>query len=638
MVNHDGATSGSSLANHDDRVVKLAIAAIGVVFGDIGTSPLYAFKEVMGSGSVTVTPDNVYGAISLIFWTLTIILTIEYQFFITRADNKGEGGILAMVALAMRNMAPFPRIQKAVFFVGMASVALFFGDGVITPAISVLSAVEGLEVATPFFKPAVVPISLTVLCILFFFQYKGTAKVGALFGPVMIAWFGSLALIGVSHIIANPGVLQALDPRYGVKFLLSQGGHAMMVLGAVFLAVTGAEALYADMGHFGRRAINLAWVSFAFPALVLNYLGQGAAVLDNPEAVTNPFYLSVPSWGLYPMVALATMATVIASQAVISGAFSASFQAIQLGLLPRLTIKHTSHTDKGQIYVPAINWTLLVAVIMLILMFQSSGHLAAAYGIAVTGTMITVTFFAFTIVLRQLFRWSWPTTLLLLTFFMVLDLTFFIANVLKIPDGGWFSLLLGGTIYFLMSTWHQGQNLLSRVVRKEQIPLGPFLRQLEEHAPTRGPGIAVYMTQNPDVAPVPLVQLLRHAWFLHETGIILSVNIHEKPFIQEQARIEVKPLASRFYCVVIHFGFMEHPDVPKALEALQLDGEPFMMEEAAFFAGNTLFLPSGERVGMPQWRLRFFLALVHLSRSAPSFFNLPPRQVVTIGSQIVISR
>ncbi|MBF0136006.1 MAG: potassium transporter Kup [Magnetococcus sp. DMHC-1] len=620
-----------------ERLMQGIIASIGVVFGDIGTSPLYAVQEALGGrdGSAVPAPENVLGVISLIIWSMAIVLSLKYQFFIMRADSQGEGGTLALTTLAMKRVANSPHFNKIVLGIGMFGVSLFFGDGVITPAISVLSAVEGLEVATPALKPYVIPITLTVLFILFFFQHKGTSKVGALFGPVMCLWFTTLALLGVFNIIQNTEILQAFNPWFGVRYLLSQGHHALMVLGMVFLAVTGAEALYADMGHFGKLTINRAWTYFVFPALILNYLGQGALVLRVPTAASQSFYLSAPSWGLYPLVALATMATVIASQAVISGAFSAGQQAMQLGLLPRLTVIHTSDREKGQIYIPAINWTLLVAVMGVVVGFGSSSNLASAYGIAVTGDMLAVTILAFGIVLRSMFAWGWLRTLLLFSFFFTIDLAFFSANVMKIMDGGWFPLVMGGVIYFLMSTWSQGRTITEHAVRQESIPLAPFLRGFEKEGPVWVPGIAIFMTSNPDLTPMPLVQIISKFGSLRETVIILVVRNAPTPYVATEERLTVTPLTNRFYQVVLRFGFMEKPDIPLAMKPLKLGNEPFAIEEATFFLGKATFVPGGNAV-MANWRLRLFLSLTNAAESPASFFKLPPQQVMDIGTRIIL--
>ncbi|MBF0146427.1 MAG: potassium transporter Kup [Magnetococcales bacterium] len=621
------------------RLLPLMIGAIGVVFGDIGTSPLYAVKEALGGSHASVpTHDNVLGVISLIVWTLLIVLTVKYQFFIMRAGHQGEGGSLVLVELARKLTKDSPEIHRPIMIIGMIGVAFFFGDGVITPAISVLSAVEGLEVVTPTLKPYVVPVTLLVLFLLFFFQDKGTARIGRLFGPICTLWFLAIALIGLKEIYRHPEILMALNPFYGINYLFGGGhvGGTFLVLGSVFLAVTGAEALYADMGHFGKRAINWAWGVFVFPALILNYLGQGALILGDPLAVRNPFFISVPEWLLFPMVLLATAATVIASQAVISGAYSATRQAMQLGYLPRLRVIHTSSTEFGQIYVPVTNWMLLISVVILVIGFQSSNNLAAAYGIAVTITMIADTSLAFGIVLRKMFSWSWPKAIILMSVFLSVDLGFFGANILKVPDGGWFTLTLGAILFFLMSTWRKGQDLVRQAVRRQEIPLESFLRQFESENLGRMPGTAVFMSQNPQVAPAAFVQLLQHTRTLYDHVIFLSVQNDVLPYVDEGDRVQIEILFNRYHRVRIRYGFMETVDVPKVLTGCQLsEGEVIVMENSWFFMGKAIFL-AGNHPEMSRWRMQLFLDMFRNAESATGFFNLPPIQVVDLGTRIVL--
>ncbi|MEO5330675.1 MAG: potassium transporter Kup [Magnetococcus sp. YQC-5] len=620
------------------RLITLMIGAIGVVFGDIGTSPLYAVKEALGGAhSAIPTPDNVLGIISLIFWTLLIVLTIKYQLFIMRADHQGEGGNLVLVALALKFTQGNASMQRIIMIVGMIGVSLFFGDGVITPAISVLSAVEGLEVVTPAFQPYIIPITLSVIFLLFFFQSKGTAKIGRLFGPICMLWFLTIALVGLKEIHHHPEILLALNPVYGLKFLFGDSnGNTFIVLGSVFLAVTGAEALYADMGHFGKSAINWSWGFMVFPALMLNYLGQGALILGDPATVKNPFYLSVPEWGMLPMVVLATAATIIASQAVISGAFSATRQAMQLGYLPRLRVIHTSSSEFGQIYVPLTNWLLLVAVVALVLGFKSSANLAAAYGIAVTGTMIAVTVLAFGIVLRHLFAWSLLVAVPLLLLFLTIDMGFFGANALKFMDGGWFPVIMGSALFFLMSTWRKGQDLVSKVLRKEEIPLEPFLRQLTTESIHRVPGTAVFMTQNFTLAPPALVELLKHTMSLHERVIFLTVQTESLPYVSESQRVQVDTLLNDYYRIKISYGYMETADVPKTLANFRMkDEEVLLLEDTCFFLGKPHFI-EGNPPEMTAWRLKFFLGLMRHAESPTHFFNLPPTKVVDMGTRIVL--
>ncbi|MBF0439270.1 MAG: potassium transporter Kup, partial [Magnetococcales bacterium] len=601
------------------RLPVLVIGALGVVFGDIGTSPLYAIKESLaaasGHGGVP-SPDDVLGVLSMIFWSLVIVITIKYVYFILRADNKGEGGIMALTSLAMRSAHakhPWPLL---IHFLGVCGLALFFGDGVITPAISVLSAVEGLELATPLLKPVVVPITLATLFFLFMFQRRGTKRVGSLFGPIMVLWFVCLASLGVYGIVKNPHVLSAIDPRYALNFFLVHRTQAFIVMGAVFLSVTGAEALYADMGHFGCRPIRLAWLVLVFPSLTLNYFGQGGLILQDPEALRNPFYLLAPEWGLYPLVVLSTLATVIASQAVISGAFSAARQAMQLDFLPRMTVIHTSESEEGQIYVPAINWMLLVAVTLLVLSFRSSSNLASAYGIAVTGAMVIDTTLAFAIVLRGMMNWNLLTTLILTFFFLFFDVLFFMANSLKIPEGGWFPLVLGGVLFMIMSTWKKGRELSRQAVLQDEIPLEPFLRQFSEHPVPRAQGIGVYMSPQADRVPRPLVQNLQHHWIIHESVVILIIRFVDVPFLANADRVKEEALGNGFYRVTIRFGFLETPDIPRALQHSPLFTELSSPDETSFFLGRAVFFAEKSRPGCALWRLRLYLWMQQNASSA----------------------
>ncbi|MBF0341790.1 MAG: potassium transporter Kup, partial [Magnetococcales bacterium] len=600
---------------HRSRLSTLVIGALGVVFGDIGTSPLYAVKESLaasaGHGGLPTEAD-VLGIISMIFWSLVVVITVKYVLFIMRADNKGEGGIMALTALAMRSPFITPTWRVMGNFLGICGLALFFGDGVITPAISVLSAVEGLELATPVLQPVVVPITLGILTGLFMFQRRGTEGVGALFGPVMLVWFFALAVLGIYGILMNPKILFALNPFYALQFFFDHKGQAFIVMGAVFLSVTGAEALYADMGHFGRRPIQLAWMLLVFPALVLNYLGQGGLILHNPETVKNPFYLLAPEWGLYPMVGMATAATVIASQAVISGAFSAARQAMQLGFLPRMTVIHTSEHEEGQIYVPSINWILLGAVLLLVLGFKNSSNLASAYGIAVTGAMAIDTTLAFGLVLRGMLGWSLPVTVAATIFFLVFDLLFFAANALKIPEGGWFPLLLGSMIFMLMSTWKKGVEISREAINREDIPLEPFVRQLAEHPVPRTLGIGIYMASSSLTVPRPLVQNLQHHWVIHETVVILTTVFVDTPQLIKGERVTEEDLGNGFHRVTVRFGFAETPDIPRALQQGDIFKDWSNPDETSFFLGRPVFFAETSRPGFPLWRLRMFLSM-HLN-------------------------
>lgn len=620
------------------RLATLVAGALGVVFGDIGTSPLYALKESLASLShgASVVQSDILGILSLIFWSLVVVITIKYVAFIMRADNKGEGGIMALTAIALRSPHATPAWRILIHFLGICGLALFFGDGVITPAISVLSAVEGLELATPLLKPVVVPVTLAVLLSLFLFQRQGTAGVGALFGPVMMIWFITLAMLGMHGILKNPQILAALDPQYGVRFFIAHQTQAFIVLGSVFLSVTGAETLYVDMGHFGCRPIRLAWLLLVFPSLTLNYFGQGALILHDPEAMRNPFYLLAPEWGLYPLVGLATAATVIASQAVISGAFSAARQAMQLGFLPRMTVIHTSEQEEGQIYVPTINWILLVAVLILVVGFRSSSNLAAAYGIAVTGAMAIDTTLAFGIVLRGMLGWSFSTTLAATLFFLVFDLLFFAANALKIPDGGWFPLLLGSGIFLLMATWKKGVALSREAIRREEIPLKPFLHQCATNPMPRAQGIGIYLTSDTQTVPRPLVQNLQHHWIIHELVIILTIRFLDTPRLGSAKRVIEEDLGNGFHRMTLHFGFAETPDIPRALRTSTLLQEWSEPDETSFFLGRAVFVVTQSRHELPLWRIQLYLWLQRNASSAVSWFCLPPHRVVEMGALVTL--
>ncbi|MEO5354667.1 MAG: potassium transporter Kup [Magnetococcus sp. XQGC-1] len=629
--------SGHQAGSEKSRLSTLVIGALGVVFGDIGTSPLYAVKESLAATSQGLpTAGDVMGVISMILWSLLVVITIKYVWFIMRADNKGEGGIMALTALALRSPYATPIWRGIIYFLGICGLALFFGDGVITPAISVLSAVEGLELATPLLQPVVVPVTLAILLGLFLFQRQGTEGVGTLFGPVMLLWFAVLAAMGVYGILKSPQILGAIDPRHAVDFFIAHRGNAFIVLGAVFLSVTGAEALYADMGHFGCQPIRLAWLLLVFPALMLNYFGQGGLILLNPETVKNPFYLLVPDWGLYPLVGLATAATVIASQAVISGAFSAGRQAMQLGFLPRMEVIHTSEQEEGQIYVPTINWILLVAVLILVMGFRSSSNLASAYGIAVTGAMVIDTTLAFGLVLRVMYNWSLPLTLLATLFFLLFDTVFFAANALKIPEGGWFPLLLGSVIFLLMSTWKKGTELCRQAILRDEIPLLPFLNQFSEQQVPRAQGIGVYMATQSETVPRPLVQNLQHHWIIHETVIILTIQFVDTPYLIGDDRVTEEDLGSGFHRMNIRFGFVETPDIPRTLEQSRSFQEWAHPNEISYFLGRTVFTADKSCAGLSLWRIRLFLWLQRNATSAATWFHLPPQRVVEMGARVIL--
>jgi len=625
-------------SSHPDkqRLAALSLAALGVVYGDIGTSPLYAIKEVFASPHhpVPITPENVLGILSLIFWSLMVVITIKYVSFILRADNKGEGGIMALMALALREAPGNSRRRRFIILLGLFGAALFYGDGAITPAISVLSAVEGLEVITPALKPYVIPITLIVLIGLFVIQRRGTASVGRLFGPVMLLWFAVLAILGILNIAIEPRVIHALNPLHGLQFLLAHPGLGFFALGAVVLVVTGGEALYADMGHFGAVPIQLAWIGLVFPALVLNYFGQGALLLHDPKAIENPFYLLAPDWALYPLVALSTVATVIASQAVISGAFSITQQAMQLGYAPRLEVQHTSDQQVGQIFLPAINGLLLVSVIALVAGFGSSTNLAAAYGIAVTGTMLITNILAYCVT-RWLWKWTpWRAFLGALPF-MLIDIAFFSANSVKIADGGWFPLAFGLAIFVMLITWKRGRKLLHDRQVTDALPLKSFIASLGKDEVGRVPGTAVFMTASPDEVPKAMLHSLKHYKLLHERVIILTVNVLDIPRVTNAQRVAVEMLPNHFWQVKVFYGFMDQPNLPEALEWCSEQGLAVEMMETTFFLGRETLIPSRE-AEMPFWQEKLFIAMFRNAGSAANFFQLPPNRVVELGAQVVL--
>ncbi len=617
----------------------LSLTALGVVYGDIGTSPLYALKECFsGPHGLPPTRENVLGVLSLIFWSLNFIISLKYVAIMLRADNRGEGGILALLALLR------PRVVNrggrwALIMLGIFGAALLYGDGIITPAISVLGAVEGLSVATHALEPYVVGISLVIIIGLFLAQRFGTAGVGKIFGPVTTLWFICIAALGVYGIWNEPTVLRALNPLYMVSFFAREGLEAFLILAAVVLVVTGGEALYADMGHFGKRPIRLAWFAVVLPALVLNYFGQGALLLEHPEARTNPFYFLVPSWALYPMVVIATSAAVVASQALISGAFSLTRQAIQLGYSPRVTIIHTSHKEQGQIYIPEVNWALMVACVALVLAFQNSSNLAATYGVAVTGTM-TVTTLLFMAVARERWHWAWWRVAITGGILLLVDLAFFLANLVKIPDGGWVPLVIAALVFVLMSTWKRGRQFLTIALKESALPLGEVIKDVDRRRVHRVPGSAVFMTSDPDGAPPVLLHHLKHNKVLHEKVILLSIQSEEIPTVPERDRLEFKELGSGFYQVIAYYGFMESPDVRAVLQSLALKGDAMdvggltvKVMETTFYLGRETLIPTGH-AKMARWRKRLFIIMTRNAQSATAFFNLPPNRVVEMGAQI----
>ena len=622
--------------HNNKRLATLTLAALGVVYGDIGTSPLYSIKEVFGGAHhpVPITPDNVLGILSLFLWSLIIVVTLKYVAFIMRANNKGEGGIIALMTLALHKGNSDSWQQKLLITLGLFGAALFYGDGVISPAISVLSAVEGLELITPAFKPYILPITLAIVVGLFFIQRRGTASVGALFGPVMVLWFAVLALLGGINIIQHPEVLAAVNPIYGFNFLLGNSLLGFFALGAVVLCITGAEALYADMGHFGAKPIQYAWLGYVLPALLINYFGQGALLLADPSAVENPFCRLAPEWALYPLVILSTIATVIASQAVISGAFSITQQATQLGYTPRLEVQHTSDQEIGQIYLPALNWLLLISIIALVIGFGTSSNLAAAYGIAVTGTMLITNILAIAVAVRL---WSWSPIRAILGAlpFIVIDLGFFLANSVKIPDGGWFPLAFGLAIFVLLTTWKRGRELLHKRLAADALQLKLFIEDVTLNGISRVPGAAIFMTPDPDSVPHALLHSLKHYKALHEQVVILSVSVFDVPLVPDIDRVEVRHLAGNFSQVIVQYGFKDEPDIPAALSFCAEAGLSIEMMDASFFLGRETLIP---KLGseMAYWRELLFVAMFRNAGSATAFFKIPSNRVVELGSQVVL--
>ena len=615
-------------------LASLTLAAIGVVYGDIGTSPLYALKEVFAHGHVPLNEQNILGILSLVFWTLTSIVSIKYVALILRADNHGEGGLIAMLALASQAVKDRPQLRARLLQVGIFGTAIFFGDGVITPAVSVLSAVEGLEVAAPDFHQFVVPVTLVVLTGLFAAQRFGTAAVGRFFGPVMVVWFAVLAVLGIVHIASNPAVLAALSPHHALGFLFGHPTVAFVALGSVVLCVTGAEALYADMGHFGKQPIRLAWFSAVMPALVLNYFGQGAMLLADPSKVANPFFEMAPSRALYPLIALATLATVIASQALITAAFSVTKQVIQLGYLPRLRITHTSIRETGQIYVPFVNWGLFVCIVLAVLAFGSSSALASAYGIAVTIDMTITTVMTFFVIV---YGWRLPISLALAatSSFLVIDLVFFSANAVKILDGGWFPLLIGGAMYTLMTTWKQGRVLMADRLRDEAIELPQFLEAIFISPPQRVQGTAVFLNSEKGSTPFALLHNLKHNKVLHAQNLFVTVQHHEVPWIGFGKRCEVEPLGHDCWQVTLHFGFKNDPDVPEALKLLRDNGVELDDMETSYFLSRDSVVPTFAQ-GMAMWREKLFASMHRNAAAAADFLNLPTNRIVELGSKVEI--
>jgi KUP system potassium uptake protein len=611
----------------------LALAALGVVYGDIGTSPLYAMREAFREETgIAATQANVLGILSLIFWALILVISIKYLWFVMQADNRGEGGMIALTALVAPLRTSTRGRSGALVLIGLFGAALLYGDSMITPAISVLSAVEGLEVATPLFQPYILPITITILVGIFAVQSRGTAGIGKVFGPVTLLWFLTLGALGLAEVLRHPDVLWAVNPVHGAEFFARNGSAGFFVLGSVFLVVTGGEALYADMGHFGRRPIRMTWFGVVLPMLMLNYFGQGALIINEPEAVEHPFFLLAPDWALYPLVALATLATVIASQAVISGAFSLTRQAVQLGYLPRLTIEHTSERQIGQIYVPAVNWALMVACIGLVLGFQESSRLAAAYGVAVTTDMVFTTIL-FSAVARSRWGWSWLRVGALAAFFLVVDLAFWGANIVKIPAGGWFPLVVAGLIFTLMTTWKKGRQILAARLHSTTLPFDFFMKDVEMNPPTRVPGTSVFMYGNTDGTPPALLHNLIHNKVLHERVVLLTVETAEIPVVAEEDRTEVVRLGTGFFRVILRYGFTEDPDIPAALFSIGDAGLVLKPMETSYFLGRETLIPS-KNPGMAIWREHIFWIMSRNARSATSYYGLPPNRVVELGAQI----
>ncbi len=625
--------SSSSESGKRSGLAAICFGALGVVYGDIGTSPLYAFKEAFGQHGVVVSPQNVFGVLSLIFWSLILVVSVKYATFIMRADNKGEGGIMALMSLAQRGVKN-QRARWWIMALGLFGAALFFGDGVITPAISVLSAVEGLKIAAPSLEPFVIPITVVVIIGLFWIQKRGTDLVGKLFGPVTFVWFATLAALGVHGIAGHPEILKALSPHYAVGFFVHNGKLALFAMGAVVLAVTGAEALYTDMGHFGRKPIRITWFAFVLPCLMLNYLGQGALVLADPRAAENPFYRLVPEIMLYPMIALATAACVIASQAVISGAFTVTRQAIQLGYIPRMRILHTSSETIGQVFLPWINRTLMILTIAVVIGFKSSTNLAAAYGIAVVGCM-TIDSLLVMIVARRIWHWKRISVIAIGVLFLTVDLGFVVSNADKIVHGGWFPLALGVVVFTIMSTWRRGKALVSQSIRQSGLALAPFIQSISAHPPVRVPGTAIFMTANRDSVPNALLHNLKHNKVLHERNVLLTVETLDTPYAESDERTEVSALAGDFYQLTLRFGFAEDQFVPAYLQRVDACGEPFDMMDTTFFVSRESIV-AVDRPGMALWRDRLFAFLGRNALSATAHFKVPGNRLIELGTQVEI--
>lgn len=629
------AEEGGSHHGPKEPLPKLMLGAIGVVYGDIGTSPLYTMKEsFLGPHPLAVDRLHIFGVLSLIFWTLMMIVTLKYVSVAMRADNKGEGGSFALLSLIARNLEGKKKWTPTLVLLGVLATCLFYGDAMITPAISVLSAVEGLEIVQSGLQPAVVPISIGILIALFLVQARGTAQVGNMFGPIMVIYFGVLATLGIANILVHPEIIGILNPAWAFKFFAYNPKLAFLALGSVFLCVTGAEALYADMGHFGRNAINFSWIVLVYPCLVLNYMGQGALLLSDPHAAINPFYLLAPDWARLPMVGLATVATIIASQAVISGAFSVTHQAVQLGFLPRLKTEHTSEKARGQIYIPAVNWALLAMVLILVLGFRESGKLASAYGIAVTGTML-ITSVMLGVMMVYVWKWNRVLAYAATGLFLVVDGAYFASNITKIPDGGWFPLLVAAISFTVLTTWAKGRQLMRQRLSESALPLSVFIKSVASSV-HRVRGTSVFLSTSAETVPAALLHNLKHNQVLHGRVLILNVKVEEVPHVSAEKRIEVHDAGQGFYRVILHYGYMEEVDIPRDLARIDTCGEQFNMMSTSFFLGRQKLIPSRKVPGMALWREKLFALMLKSSESAMEFFRLPTNRVVELGSQLQI--
>jgi len=622
-------------ARDASSLVPLSLSALGVVYGDIGTSPLYAVRECFsGPHAIEVNSRNVHGVLSLVFWSLIVIISIKYLTYVMRADNRGEGGVLALLALVRPGRGAGKTRYLAIVAIGIFGAALLYGDGMITPAISVLSALEGLSIATPLFEPYILPLTVAILVGLFLVQRRGTARVGAVFGPIMVVWFVTIAALGVVSIVRYPEVLSSVSPVYALDFFRENGKHGFLILGTVVLVVTGGEALYADMGHFGREPIRLAWFALVLPALLLNYFGQGALLMLDPAHAVNPFFHLAPGWTLYPLVALSTVATVIASQAVISGAFSITRQAVQLGYAPRVAIEHTSHEEIGQIYVPSTNWALMAATIALVLEFKTSSNLAAAYGVAVTNTMVITTTLAY-FVARHRWGWSPPVALLVTASFLLFELAFLGSSLVKVPDGGWVPLVIAGAIYTLMMTWKRGREILKFRLSEVAIPFPEFLQRIESERPPRLRRAAVFMTGDATGTPPALIHNLEHNEVLHQPVVLLTVETGEVPYVPFDERLQVTPLGAGFHRAIARYGFMQDPSVPEIVARLREQGLDLRMEETTFFVGGENVVPT-RLPGMALWREKLFALMTRNALRATDFYRIPPSRVIEVRMQVEI--